>query len=49
MNGRSAVNTVCPAVAVIALRRIILESNVVTSSSESIQICPTAGDDGADV
>ena len=41
------VKTVCPAVAVNACLRIILGSNVPEVESDSIQICPTTGLDGA--
>jgi hypothetical protein len=41
MKDIDVVNTVCPAVAVNAWRRIRLGSNEVESTSDSIHICPT--------
>lgn len=47
MNAIFVVYTVCPAVDVNACLRIILESKGVTDESDSTQICPTTGLDGA--
>lgn len=47
MNSRSVVNTVCAAVAVNDFLRMIFGSNESEVESDSTQICPTTGLDGA--